>query len=408
MKNVFGFLSLAIATVCSVSTTVSASEAALKDSPFSPYILNGSDTDISEAPWQAYVESHLFDKVGRCGGTVIEDNKTGEAKWILTAAHCFDIDYDISGIVITMLPQDAADVFVSTGEADTQAPEFKARAVSARKVYIHAGWDNESHSMNADIALIELDSSVASPAKAIKIASTSVQAAYDNAAWQNRYAPEKSQLISGYGFINPRHSQFDMPRKLQSVNTYAITDEACRQEFNTFSNQHDALLPSMLDDDNAFICAGAESVGSINPIDQIGACQGDSGGPMVWKDTHSQEQYLVGVTSWGGSYFGSIYRCGNTSAVYTQVSNYTAWIEACMDGICNEAKVIKRADDPGTGTTTTPDTDNGTDTKTIVPPTTNKKGGSGGSIGWLSLPFLIVISLRRRNAALAKNLRSAR
>ena len=52
--------------------------------PLKARILYGNETDVNEYPWQI---SMWIDKSHFCGGTLITD------KWIVTAAHCVDLQY---------------------------------------------------------------------------------------------------------------------------------------------------------------------------------------------------------------------------------------------------------------------------------------------------------------------------
>ncbi|KXF81602.1 serine protease [Enterovibrio coralii] len=359
----------------------------------SAYILNGSDTDIRDVPWQAYVESYALGIPSVCGGTVIEDIDSGEAKWVLTAAHCMDIKI---ANLYKMNPETADDVYISTGVADKGDPEFKQRAVQAKTVYIHKAWDKNSNDMYSDIALIELHNSVSKPAKAIALASHKVQEDYDSIAENTKRSPNPSQLISGYGHINPKVSKFVMLDKLQSVHTYAITDGQCQEEFNEFANSG-AYIPNMLNDENAFICAGAKGSAINDPTHQIGACRGDSGGPMAWENPSDKTMYLIGITSWGGNHFRSGYRCGLTSTVYTQVSTYKNWIEQCMVGNCPDATVIKSS----ATQTISPEKP-----KTATPSRPSTPEASGGAMGTVTFCALVLLAFIRREKQTPSRLRS--
>ncbi|MFP4096012.1 MAG: trypsin-like serine protease [Cyclobacteriaceae bacterium] len=55
------------------------------DSTVVPFIIGGTDTNISAVPWQVLLEVNGVD---HCGGTIIAPN------WILTACHCLE---DLNG-----------------------------------------------------------------------------------------------------------------------------------------------------------------------------------------------------------------------------------------------------------------------------------------------------------------------
>ena len=97
-------------------------------------ITGGSETEVNEYPWMAYVATRWG---SMCGGSLISKD------WVITAAHCVG-----SG--------DPADIRVDLGQHDL----FSAtEAVLVRKylseVHIHPDWDSQT--ISNDVALLKLD-----------------------------------------------------------------------------------------------------------------------------------------------------------------------------------------------------------------------------------------------------------
>jgi secreted trypsin-like serine protease len=185
--------------------------------------------------------------------------------WVLTAAHC---QVQVGDKVIV-------------GVTDlTRALESDSVAVT--QVRTHARYDATSH--DNDIALLKL---ARVPAlETITPDSDPLDLA------------KPPPTVAGWGTTEENGAR--SPTLLE-VKVTAVTNEECRAVYG-----QDAISENM-------ICAGESGKDS---------CQGDSGGPLASHDSRGWRE--VGITSFGIG-------CGRDNAygVYTRVSRYTSWIEAC-------------------------------------------------------------------------------
>ena len=78
-------------------------------------ITGGTEAPEGKYPWQVRLYSSMDDKIGFCGGSIIDD------KWILTAAHC-------------LLDTDA--VVVGYGNND----RTKTTKIESEKIIVHPGY----------------------------------------------------------------------------------------------------------------------------------------------------------------------------------------------------------------------------------------------------------------------------
>lgn len=206
------------------------------DSEVSARIVNGTEIDIADAPWQVRVNQG-------CGGTLIQRT------WVMTAAHCVD------GL-------SAASISVWAGLDDRRDMDDR-NALRATAVYVHPDFDNAT--FENDIALVKLaEEADGQPVR----------------LYADRRGPElgSSGFISGWGYLAT--DQPPLPDHLRgaTVTVLAGPGDRCGEYGD------DAFLPSLM------LCAGAED-GSVD------ACQGDSGGPLAV--AVDGQWYVAGITSWG-------------------------------------------------------------------------------------------------------------
>ncbi|MEZ9527128.1 serine protease [Enterovibrio norvegicus] len=262
----------------------------------SPRVVGGQDATISEVPWQAYINS----AGDACGGVVIDD------VWILTAAHCLDTNNSNRDGQLSVVS--ATNVSVYTGTAEILGIDFSIFRSEVEAVYVHGNYDKQT--LENDIALIKLSTSVNANASAIALASAEVQARVD--ATGNLGLNDLT--LSGWGFINTGASVTTSTLQTASIST--ISDSTCATDWGV-------TVTGVSDYRNKFFCAEATNIGS---------CNGDSGGPLAWKDANTGGgDVLVGVVS-----FGPASQCASNAFpdVYTQVSNYVDWINDCKAGNC--------------------------------------------------------------------------
>ena len=189
--------------------------------------------------------------------------------WVLTAAHC---EVEVTDTVLL----GRHDLTTSAGE--TQAIEF---------VLTHLNYNDTAN--NNDIALIKLVSASGQEAVAL------IDAADTNSQ------PGDLSTVVGWGLLAEGGSASPT---LQQVEVPIVGNPDCA---NTYSNLTDNM-----------ICAGEE-------MGQEDSCQGDSGGPLMVRASAQAPWRQTGVVS-----FGRGCARADTPGVYTRVSKYLDWIDACM------------------------------------------------------------------------------
>lgn len=230
-------------------------------------ITGGSDADISEFPWQVYLEADKY----TCGGSIISN------EWIITAAHCTKGEFNVS------IP--ASEMVVIVG-ANNPRNSLQGKKYYVSEVIVHENYDLST--LNNDIALLKLIEPVnytnAEPIKLIS-AKDVESGATD---------PGVMTWVTGYGLT--RVSPPGYPSKLQKVQLPIVTNE-----------QASSVWKNIPESD---MMAGYHA----NNKD---ACTGDSGGPLIVPVSDGYK--LAGLVSWGSS------NC-NTYGAYTRLSLFESWI----------------------------------------------------------------------------------
>jgi trypsin len=230
-------------------------------------ITGGTNTDISEFPWQIYLEAGNY----TCGGSIIARN------WIITAAHCTKGDFNET------IP--ASEMVVTVG-ANNPRISTQGKDYLVSEVIVHELFDGNT--LENDIALLRLTESINfTNAAPIKLVSA-------NDAVAGFTDPGVLSWITGYGLTRVRPATY--PSALQKVQLPIIT--------NTQASTVWDKIPA------TDLMAGYEN-GNKD------ACIGDSGGPLVVPVSNGYK--LAGLVSWGSS------NC-NTYGAYTRVSLFESWI----------------------------------------------------------------------------------
>jgi secreted trypsin-like serine protease len=187
----------------------------------------------------------------------------------VTAAHC--VNYFTS----------AQDVHVLTGTADLSSGGKRS---NVEAIYVHKDYDDDKKN---DIALLKLkDNGVGEPIKPV----TEKEEPSIVVSGQNT-------MITGWGVTE---NGFPSPQ-LKQVSVPLVNHNKC----NGPASYDGAITDKM-------ICAGVDE-GTRD------SCQGDSGGP------NTKDGFLIGIVSWGEG-CGKPFKYG----VYTRVSQFADWIEACV------------------------------------------------------------------------------
>jgi secreted trypsin-like serine protease len=248
-----------------------------------PKILGGKPATPGAYPWQVSLVVSNIKDAGRahfCGGTVYND------KWIVTAAHC-----------MTNLTPTHFQVVAGTYKLDKTS---QRHAVKRR--IIHADYEKKAQ-QDSDVALIELVEplQLTDAVKPLEILGSSEEA--------DVLQSGKNLVVTGWGATVEGG---DVVRDLREVGVPFITGADCADPLMYGKQITDTM-----------ICAG--------DVPGKDSCQGDSGGPIVPKDAPVK---LVGIVSWGEG-------CARPGkpGVYTRVSRFKDWIEACTtSGTCPEKK----------------------------------------------------------------------
>jgi secreted trypsin-like serine protease len=232
-------------------------------------ITGGSDADISEFPWQVYLEAGDY----TCGGSIIAEN------WIITAAHCTKNDNNAT------IPASNMDVIVG---ANNPLNNIQGKRYYVSQVIVHEGYD--SNTLNNDIALLKLTEPInysnATPIKLISSVDVKTGAT----------DPGVMSWVTGYGIT--RVSPPTYPSTLQMVRLPIISNAQASVVWKS-------------------IPATDLMAGYLNGNKD--ACSGDSGGPLVVPVSGGNK--LAGLVSWGSS------NC-NTYGAYTRLSLFESWITA--------------------------------------------------------------------------------
>ncbi|MEV0207210.1 trypsin-like serine protease [Streptomyces sp. NPDC050788] len=238
-----------------------------------PFIIGGSETTISSAPWMVQL-AYYDDATGDgyfCGGTLVAPNK------VLTAAHCVaGLDWTKNGAVLAGASDlyDSATGTVAGVWRQWNHPKYNAAAIQN------------------DVAVLTLD-------RPLDIPTLRLAASNDDAL----YTAGRDSVVYGWGLISGADGA-DLSVKLKTAQLPLVADATCDSAMQSVLGEDDFAEGSML-------CAGTPATGG--DAGTTTPCNGDSGGPLV------SGGKIIGIVSWG------VQGCTAQGAypVFTKVKSYT-------------------------------------------------------------------------------------
>ena len=259
-------------------------------------IIGGVEVRYEDFPWQVAILQINHDQgYQTCGGSIISD------RWVLTAAHCvWDEQRN------RQIPRENLAIYWGSESLESGGNiEFISRVI------VHEGFDFKF--MGADIALIELESSISAPSVPLALSRT-----------PHLEVPGQVATVSGWGLVRPIYEYEEghfvdlltehevlreeiskySPANLMAAGIRIVSLQECRSAMGDLASSVTERT----------ICAGWPDGGRDS-------CSGDSGGPLHVRGDDS-EFIQIGIVSWGRG------ACGlpGEYSVYTRVSSYWDWI----------------------------------------------------------------------------------
>lgn len=275
----FNYVLLSGAVLALPLTSIANTEASLDKQDISATIIGGEKTSLNQLPFFARLLLHRTGQnqfFNTCGGSIVND------RFILTAAHCVTSDKFTNG-------WNTGDLRVLVKNPtldDVNISEFK----KVSRIILHPDY-NESDNFINDIALLELSYPITDNVQSITLPQDF-----------GDYSDVSVYQIFGLGQTSSQDTS--LPTYLRWAELEPLPDSECANMVYEFHSQET-------------ICANG-----FEDREYTSGCFGDSGGPLTYVDEEGIYQQ-IGITSYGSQ------ECEieDFPSVFTEVLNYTSWIE---------------------------------------------------------------------------------
>ncbi|MDV6252044.1 serine protease [Vibrio sp. EA2] len=310
-------------------TTIADTDTTLSEQGISAAIIGGEPTMLNQLPFFARLvlyKTGANEFANICGGSIVND------RYILTAAHCVESEVFTDGwstddLRVLVKNPTMDDVYVS---------EFK----DVRRITIHPDYDASTLWIN-DLALLELSRPITDNVQSITLPQDF-----------GDYSDEAVYQIFGLGQTSTTDTSG--ANYLRWAEIEPLTDVECAALVSGFNAQET-------------LCANG-----FEDREYTGICRGDSGGPLTYVDSNGRYQQ-IGIVSYGSS----ICESPAIPSVFTEILNYTTWIELhTSDGVKTsyDAELAATEDYHSEGDPQIFEEDDNDDAN-------SEDGGSSGSVG---------------------------
>lgn len=271
-------------------------------------IIGGVKADIESYPYLVWVTMKYVRRTTFCGGSYIAP------LWVLTAAHCIDINND----KLDQRPQigEYMTSITCTMGMTNENEVDKTLLRKTVKLMMHPSYARNMHGSRNDIALIELEKPFQLSAKCQMISLPSNRMDYSG----------KTVIIMGYGLISSEtvNSMLDKiiaktsgknDTEEQQVTTEEYDEEDDYYPMEDMALSLRALNVSVRPMEECRKRTGNPSVICVGEKDKI-PCQWDSGGPLVYNNV------VIGIGS------RLIHECAEDYGRYEDVFVHVVWINS--------------------------------------------------------------------------------